>query len=58
MSDAPATDAKAAPKAAHTYPQLDAAKPIVHRVCIQCNAMFLVNAGNLSTKQCRNCFKG
>ena len=58
MAEAQKTEAKPEHKAAHTYPPLDETKPIVHRVCIQCNSMFRVNAHNLTTKQCPNCFKG
>jgi len=33
-------------------------KPKIHRVCIQCNNMFLVSADNYEAKQCPNCHKG
>jgi hypothetical protein len=32
-------------------------KPL-HRVCIQCNNMFVVSAENFDAKQCPNCHKG
>ncbi len=35
-----------------------APKRPLHRVCIQCNNMFRVAAGNLDAKQCPNCHKG
>jgi hypothetical protein len=33
-------------------------KPVIHRVCIQCNAMFTVTIDNYEAKQCPNCHKG
>lgn len=33
-------------------------KAKIHRVCIQCNNMFLVSADNYEAKQCPNCHKG
>lgn len=33
-------------------------KPVIHRVCIQCNGMFKVTADNYAAKQCPNCHKG
>jgi hypothetical protein len=33
-------------------------KPKIHRVCIQCNNMFVVTADNYEAKQCPNCHKG
>jgi len=33
-------------------------EPAIHRVCIQCNAMFLVRPENFDAKQCPNCHKG
>jgi hypothetical protein len=33
-------------------------KPLIHRVCIQCNGMFRVSADNFDAKQCPNCHKG
>ncbi len=34
------------------------AKPVIHRVCIQCNNMFTVAADNFEAKQCPACHKG
>lgn len=34
------------------------AKPVIHRVCIQCNNMFTVSADNFEAKQCPACHKG
>jgi hypothetical protein len=31
---------------------------MIHRVCIQCNNMFSVPAGDYATKQCSVCHKG
>ena len=33
-------------------------KPLIHRVCIQCNNMFTVSADRYDAKQCPNCHKG
>lgn len=33
-------------------------KPVIHRVCIQCNNMFRVTPENFDAKQCPNCHKG
>ena len=33
-------------------------KPLIHRVCIQCNNMFTVSLDNYEAKQCPNCHKG
>ena len=33
-------------------------KAKIHRVCIQCNNMFVVTADNFEAKQCPNCHKG
>lgn len=33
-------------------------KPLIHRVCIQCNGMFTVTIDNFEAKQCPNCHKG
>ena len=33
-------------------------KPVIHRVCIQCNNMFVVPADKYDAKQCPNCHKG
>ena len=33
-------------------------KPKIHRVCIQCNNMFVVTMDNYEAKQCPNCHKG
>ena len=33
-------------------------KPLIHRVCIQCNNMFTVTADRYDAKQCPNCHKG
>jgi hypothetical protein len=33
-------------------------KPVLHRVCIQCNNMFRVTPENYDAKQCPNCHKG
>ncbi len=35
-----------------------AQKPVIHRVCIQCNNMFRVSPENYDAKQCPNCHKG
>lgn len=34
------------------------AKPVIHRVCIQCNNMFTVTADKFEAKQCPACHKG
>jgi hypothetical protein len=31
---------------------------LIHRVCIQCNAMFPVTPDRFDAKQCPNCHKG
>ena len=31
---------------------------LIHRVCIQCNAMFTVTPDRFDAKQCPNCHKG
>lgn len=31
---------------------------VIHRVCIQCNNMFTVDAKNFEAKQCPACHKG
>jgi hypothetical protein len=31
---------------------------LIHRVCIQCNNMFTVDAANFEAKQCPACHKG
>jgi len=31
---------------------------LIHRVCIQCNAMFTVTPDRYDAKQCPNCHKG
>jgi hypothetical protein len=36
----------------------DAKKPVLHRVCIQCNNMFRVTPENYDAKHCPNCHKG
>lgn len=42
-----------------TETQKDAsAKPVIHRVCIQCNNMFRVTPDRIDAKQCPNCHKG
>jgi len=46
------------PPPAGTRKPEDAAKPKIHRVCIQCNNMFEVPADNFEAKQCSNCHKG
>jgi hypothetical protein len=33
-------------------------KRLLHRVCIQCNNMFIVATENFDAKQCPNCHKG
>ena len=33
-------------------------KPLIHRVCIQCNNMFTVTIERIDAKQCPNCHKG
>jgi len=33
-------------------------KPVLHRVCIQCNNMFRVTPDQYDAKQCPNCHKG
>ncbi|MGH9815630.1 MAG: hypothetical protein ACRD5F_03780 [Candidatus Acidiferrales bacterium] len=33
-------------------------KPVIHRVCIQCNNMFTVTADNFEAKHCPTCHKG
>lgn len=32
--------------------------PLIHRVCVQCNNVFLVPADKFDAKQCPNCHKG
>jgi hypothetical protein len=39
-------------------PPTQAASPVLHRVCIQCNNMFRVPAEQFDAKQCPNCHKG
>ncbi len=48
MSEAQKTEPKKDPKQG----------PVIHRVCIQCNNMFVVSADNYEAKQCPNCHKG
>ena len=33
-------------------------KPVIHRVCIQCNNMFVVTPDRYEAKHCPNCHKG
>lgn len=33
-------------------------KPVIHRVCIQCNNMFQVTPDRIDAKHCPNCHKG
>jgi len=33
-------------------------QPVIHRVCIQCNNMFVVTMDRFEAKQCPNCHKG
>lgn len=33
-------------------------RPVIHRVCIQCNNMFVVTMDRYEAKQCPNCHKG
>ena len=33
-------------------------KPVIHRVCIQCNNMFRVTPDKFDAKQCPACHKG
>lgn len=33
-------------------------QPVIHRVCIQCNNMFVVPFDRYDAKQCPNCHKG
>ncbi len=44
--------------AAHSGHGSAAGGPMIHRVCIQCNNMFSVPAGDFNTKQCPACHKG
>jgi hypothetical protein len=44
------------PQPAHGHAA--ASGPMIHRVCIQCNNMFSVPAGDYATKQCSVCHKG
>ena len=44
------------PQPAHGHAA--ASGPMIHRVCIQCNNMFSVPAGDYATKQCPVCHKG
>jgi hypothetical protein len=43
-----------------THRPVDPARPQkrLHRVCIQCNNMFLVAPEHFDAKQCPNCHKG
>lgn len=54
MTDAQKTDAPPNPDPHANTP----GKPLIHRVCIQCNNMFLVTADRYDAKQCSNCHKG
>ncbi len=53
MSEVPGAHAEAAPPKSGEKP-----KPVIHRVCIQCNGMFRVTADNFDAKQCPKCHKG
>jgi hypothetical protein len=55
MSEATKTEAK--PAEGHGAAAAPA-KPIIHRVCVTCNAMFKVTPENFATKICPNCHKG
>ncbi len=52
MGDAPKHGTTSEPKPG------EKSKPLIHRVCIQCNNMFVVSADNFEAKQCPNCHKG
>ena len=39
-------------------PQDAPPKPVIHRVCIQCNNMFTVTVDRIEAKQCPGCHKG
>jgi hypothetical protein len=52
MTEAQKTETK------HGAPAPASDKPLIHRVCIQCNNMFPVSADNYEAKQCPNCHKG
>lgn len=45
-------------KVAESPAQAGPPKPSIHRVCIQCNNMFLVPFDRYDAKQCPNCHKG
>ena len=44
--------------AQHAAPHKPPEGPLIHRVCIQCNNMFTVDATNFDAKQCPACHKG
>ena len=58
MTDAQKADAPAKPDPKPDPHANTAGKPLIHRVCIQCNNMFLVTADRYDAKQCSNCHKG
>jgi len=45
-------------KPAHAGGTEEEPKPIIHRVCSQCNNMFAVPADRYDVKQCPSCHKG
>lgn len=51
------TQSSHAPEEKHGPPPRGS-KRILHRVCIQCNGMFVVTPENFDAKQCSNCHKG
>jgi hypothetical protein len=46
-----------APQDQHAAPA-SGSKRTLHRVCIQCNNMFVVTPEHFDAKQCPNCHKG
>ncbi len=51
----PAAKSPTAPSSPHPAPPADA--PLIHRVCISCNNMFLVPASDFEAKHCPACHK-
>jgi hypothetical protein len=51
----PAPPAHHTPADEHKH---DPSQPVLHRVCTQCNNMFVVTPDRYDAKQCPNCHKG
>lgn len=59
MSEASNAETQEPPDAdPHAPSQRENPKPVIHRVCIQCNNMFTVTVDRVEAKQCPNCHKG